>query len=171
MAPKDEHIRRGRLGDLFLDTPGCNAHTTGCDALWGGLPVLTLVGEKMATRVAASLLRCVRNHFDGTRVSFCFVYLIIHHTNPNNISAAGLPELVCTTPEAYENLAVALATDPPRLEALRRRLIETRETCPLFDTARWVRNYERGLQEVWAGYCQGRAPQDVVVREEGGGME
>ena len=57
VAPKDEHIRRGVLADLFLDTPGCNAHTTGCDALWSGLPLLTLVGEKMASRVAASLLR------------------------------------------------------------------------------------------------------------------
>ena len=56
VAPKQEHLRRGPLGDLFLDTPVCNAHTTGCDILWGGVPMLTLVGTKMAERVAASLL-------------------------------------------------------------------------------------------------------------------
>lgn len=56
VAPKEEHIKRGCLADLFLDTPCCNAHTTGCDILWSGTPMLTLVGEKMATRVAASLL-------------------------------------------------------------------------------------------------------------------
>merc|ERR1711865_705169 len=36
IAPKDEHLKRGYLADLFLDTPECNAHTTGCDILWGG---------------------------------------------------------------------------------------------------------------------------------------
>lgn len=70
------------------------------------------------------------------------------------------------TPHVYESLAVALATDPQRLHALRRRLVETREACPLFDTARWVRNYERGLEAVWRRYCEGLAPGDVVVREE-----
>ena len=57
VSPKDEHIRRGLLVDLFLDTPQCNAHTTGCDILWAGTPMITIMGEKMATRVAASLLR------------------------------------------------------------------------------------------------------------------
>lgn len=56
VAPKDEHLRRGYLADLFLDTPVCNAHTTGCDILWGGTPLLTMPGKKMASRVAASLL-------------------------------------------------------------------------------------------------------------------
>lgn len=80
--------------------------------------------------------------------------------------AAGLPELVVESQEAYEALAVALATDPARLHALRRRLVETRESCPLFDTPRWVRNYEKGLQAVWARQRQGLGPADVVVREE-----
>jgi protein O-GlcNAc transferase len=78
---------------------------------------------------------------------------------------------VTETPEAYESLAVALATDPARLGALRRRLVDGRERCPLFDTARWVRNYERGLRAVWRRQCLGMAPADVVVREEGEGEE
>ncbi|CAN0038758.1 unnamed protein product, partial [Heterosigma akashiwo] len=109
VAPKEEHIKRGHLGDLFLDTPCCNAHTTGCDILWSGTPLLTLPGEKQATRVAASLLR-----------------------------AAGLPELIAGSYEEYEELAVALATDPDRLFAARGKLEAARDTSPLFDTPRWV---------------------------------
>ncbi|CAK8542061.1 unnamed protein product [Lathyrus sativus] len=52
---KSEHIRRSSLADLFLDTPLCNAHTTGTDILWASLPMVTLPLEKMATRVAGSL--------------------------------------------------------------------------------------------------------------------
>ncbi len=59
VAPKEEHIRRGYLADLFLDTPVCNAHTTGCDILWSGAPMITVPGERMASRVAASLLNAV----------------------------------------------------------------------------------------------------------------
>ncbi|GLT71032.1 hypothetical protein SLA2020_430770 [Shorea laevis] len=55
VAMKHEHIRRSALADLFLDTPLCNAHTTGTDVLWAGLPMVTLPLEKMATRVAGSL--------------------------------------------------------------------------------------------------------------------
>jgi predicted O-linked N-acetylglucosamine transferase (SPINDLY family) len=78
VAPKEEHIRRGRLADLFLDTPGCNAHTTGCDALWSGLPVLTLMGRKMASRVAGSLLRCV-----GFALCCCCCWLSASLDSPN----------------------------------------------------------------------------------------
>jgi protein O-GlcNAc transferase len=50
VAPREEHVKRGFLADLFLDTPACNAHTTACDILWSGTPMLTMVGDKMATR-------------------------------------------------------------------------------------------------------------------------
>ncbi|KAI3683413.1 hypothetical protein L1987_83916 [Smallanthus sonchifolius] len=59
VATKNEHIRRCSLADLCLDTPLCNAHTTGTDVLWAGLPMVTLPLEKMATRVAGSLYRAV----------------------------------------------------------------------------------------------------------------
>jgi predicted O-linked N-acetylglucosamine transferase (SPINDLY family) len=107
------HVSRGALADLFLDTFVCNAHTTASDALWSGLPVLTYPGETFASRVAASI-----------------------------VSAAGLAELVCSSADDYEETAVALAQDPERLAALRQRLMETRETCPLFDTAALVRDLE-----------------------------
>ncbi|XP_016903711.1 probable UDP-N-acetylglucosamine--peptide N-acetylglucosaminyltransferase SEC [Cucumis melo] len=55
VAMKNEHIKRSALAYLFLDTPLCNAHTTGTDILWAGLPMITLPLEKMATRVVGSL--------------------------------------------------------------------------------------------------------------------
>ncbi|CEG49920.1 probable udp-n-acetylglucosamine--peptide n-acetylglucosaminyltransferase sec-like [Plasmopara halstedii] len=134
VAPKDEHLKRGYLADLFLDTPECNAHTTGCDILWGGTPMITMPQDRMATRVAASLLR-----------------------------AANLSELITTSLEEYEELAVALATDRKRLATLRRRLETERLTCPLFDTKRWVRNLEIGYSMIWARYENGYEPDHIEV--------
>jgi protein O-GlcNAc transferase len=111
VVPREEHLKRGYLADLFLDTPACNAHTTGCDILWSGTPLVTLVGDKMASRVAASLLH-----------------------------AAGLDELITSSYEQYEELAALLAEDPEKLYAMRRHLENTRDNSALFDTARWVRN-------------------------------
>ena len=120
VVPKAEHLARCRLADLSLDTMLFNGHTTSCDMLWGGTPVLTRAGESMAARVGASLLK-----------------------------AAGLPELIASTEEEYVELAVSLATDRDQLFALRQRLENSRESCALFDTPRWVRNFEKALGEAW----------------------
>ena len=72
VAPKDEHIRRGNLADLFLDTPQCNAHTTGCDILWSGTPMVTMIGQKMASRVAASLLKVKKKK----QANSCILHLL-----------------------------------------------------------------------------------------------
>ncbi len=117
--PQPEHLARHRLADLFLDTLVCNAHTTASDALWAGLPVLTCAGRTFASRVAASLLR-----------------------------AADLPELVTDTTQAYEALALQLATDPAMLAELRARLARNRGTCALFDTALFTRQMERAYEDM-----------------------
>ncbi len=83
VAPKEEHVRRGRVADLCLDTPLCNGHTTGMDVLWAGTPVLTLPLESLASRVAASQLY-----------------------------ALGFPELVATSRADYEEIAVRLGNNP-----------------------------------------------------------
>jgi len=83
VAPKEEHVRRGRLADLCLDTPLCNGHTTGMDVLWAGTPVLTLPLETLASRVASSQLH-----------------------------ALGFPELVAVSREDYEEKAVRLGNNP-----------------------------------------------------------
>uniref|UniRef100_A0A0E0JSQ3 protein O-GlcNAc transferase n=1 Tax=Oryza punctata TaxID=4537 RepID=A0A0E0JSQ3_ORYPU len=131
VAAKNEHIRRSALADLFLDTPLCNGHTTGTDILWAGLPMITLPLEKMATRVAGSL--CL---------------------------ATGIgEEMVVNSLEEYEERAVSLAENPLKLEALTNKLKAVRMTCPLFDTARWVKNLERAYLHMWNLHCSGRPPQ------------
>ena len=118
-----DHLARHRHADLFLDTLPCNAHTTASDALWAGLPVLTCVGETFAGRVAGSIVR-----------------------------AAGLSELVATSPSDYEVLALELARDPARLNGIRSRLGAGRETLPLFDMAKRTRDLEAlyvRMAETW----------------------
>jgi predicted O-linked N-acetylglucosamine transferase (SPINDLY family) len=116
-----EYLARLRLGDLFLDTLPYNAHTTAIDALWAGLPVLTRVGEGFAGRVAASLL-----------------------------NAIGLPELITSTVENYQDLAVDLARNPARLTALRRRLADNRLAAPLFDTVLFTQHLESAYRQMHA---------------------
>ena len=108
-----DHLARHALADLFLDTSPYNAHTTASDALWAGLPVLTMVGETFAGRVCASLL-----------------------------GAAGLPELVMPSSKDYEETAISLASSPERLRSLQERLRALRHSCPLFDTRRLTRDIE-----------------------------
>ncbi len=132
--PLQEHLRRHLSAGLFLDTAPYNAHTTASDALWAGLPVLTCPGETFASRVAASLL-----------------------------TAVGLPELIARTPQEYEDLAVALATDPGRLAALRSRLEAGRRTAPLFDTPRFARHLEALYEAMHEQHLAGLAPDHLRV--------
>jgi len=118
--PLPDHLARHRLADLFLDTFPVVAHTTASDALWAGCPLLTLAGETFVSRVAGSLLR-----------------------------ALGLPELIATTWEQYEQTALRLAQDPEALTALRQRLENQRETSGLFDGARFARDLEQAYQRMW----------------------
>ncbi len=109
----EEYLARYRVCDLFLDTFPYNAGTTASDALWVGLPVLTLMGQSFASRMAASLL-----------------------------NAIGLPELITTTQEEYEALAIELANNPQKLESIKLRLAHNRLTTPLFDTPLFTKNLE-----------------------------
>jgi predicted O-linked N-acetylglucosamine transferase (SPINDLY family) len=132
--PVDEHLARQRLADLFLDTLPYNAHTTASDALWAGLPVLTRAGETFASRVAASLLRAVN-----------------------------LPELITTTESEYEELAVTLAHDPQRLQALRQRLQQNHLTAPLFDCKTYTRYLESAYSAIVERYHAGLSPDHIDI--------
>jgi len=137
--PKDAHLARHRLADLGLDTYIVNGHTTTSDALWAGLPVVTLLGPHFASRVSAGLL-----------------------------SAVGLPELVADDLAGYEALALRLARDPDALAAIRARLLENRGTHPLFDTARFARNLEQGFEAAWRRFRENRPPGPIEVRDDAG---
>ena len=130
----ERHLARLRLCDLFLDTWPYNAHTTGSDALLAGLPVLTCMGCSFPSRVGASLLRAV-----------------------------GLPELVTASIEAYEAMALKLATEPGTLAALRMRLAEQLPTCALYDTPRYTRHLEAAYQRMVEHARAGRRPQAITI--------
>jgi len=131
--PLAEHLARHRLADLFLDTHPCNAHTTASDALWAGLPLLTLAGETFVARVAASLLNAIQ-----------------------------LPELITCTQEEYEALAIELATNPDRLKLIRLKLEKNRLTTPLFDTERFTHHLEEAYGVMYERYQDGLLPEHIV---------
>jgi predicted O-linked N-acetylglucosamine transferase (SPINDLY family) len=114
------HLARIAAADLFLDTFPYGAHTTANDALLVGLPVLTCAGETLASRIAGSQLHAI-----------------------------GLPELVTANFADYEALALRLAQHPAELAALRARLATNRPASPLFDMARYTRDFEDLLLRIW----------------------
>lgn len=120
VLPAEQHLSRLAAADLFLDTWPCNAHTTASEALWVGVPPVTVLGETFAQRVAASLLH-----------------------------ASAMPELACPDVARYEQTVRELAADPARRAALRARLVAQRAS-PLFDGVRFARDIESLYERMWA---------------------
>ena len=81
------------------------------------------------------------------------------------LQAMGLSALITSTEAEYEALILALARDPARLKALRQHIAVSRPTSPLFDTKRYTRNFERGLQLAYDLHQQGKPPQDLWITE------
>jgi protein O-GlcNAc transferase len=119
VAAMPDHLGRHALADLYLDTLPYNAHSTVCDALWSGVPVLTCAGRGMAARVAASAL-----------------------------TAMGVPELITRSLDDYGRVARELATQPVRLRALREKIQEARHSAALFATAQYTRDLERAFESM-----------------------
>ena len=132
--PISEHLARHGLADLFLDTLPYNAHTTCSDALWAGLPVLTLMGHTFPGRVAASLL-----------------------------SAVGLSELIANTQEEYVSLAIELATNRKKLDGIKERLAKNRLTAPLFNSTLFVKNLETVYIKMYERYLEGLLPECINI--------
>ena len=129
-----EHLARLSCCDLVLDTPQCNGGTSTADALVAGTPVLTLAGQTLAQRMAASLLH-----------------------------AAGQGDLVTTSLSAYAARAQALLSDPGCLRAQRARLAVARDHALFFAPRRWFASFEAGLEAVWQRHCAGLPPTDLDV--------
>jgi predicted O-linked N-acetylglucosamine transferase (SPINDLY family) len=132
--PKPRHLRRMGLADLVLDTRIYNGHTTTSDALWAGVPVLTLRGSHFASRVSASIL-----------------------------TAFGQPALITETLDGYRDLAVALAGDRARLAALKQETARLKTGAPLFDTKIFARDLERGYAEMWRRYRGGEPASRIDI--------
>ena len=129
-----EHLARIPLADLFLDSFPCGAHTTCTDALWMGLPVLTLIGQSFASRVAASLLQAV-----------------------------GLPELAVQHPDDYEDLAVRLAEDVQALTEIRDHLWQNRRDLPLFDNQAFTMDLAALFDRMASRWLQGLPPAALAA--------
>ena len=128
-----EHLARLSCADLYLDTSPYNAHSTACDALWSGVPVITCAGRSFAGRVAASAL-----------------------------TAMGLPELITHTLTQYEHKALELARNPRLLHALRATLAANRR-APLFDTMQFAGHLEAAYRRMHERAMRGEAPAGFAV--------
>jgi predicted O-linked N-acetylglucosamine transferase (SPINDLY family) len=130
----EEHLARYRAAGLFLDTWPYNAHATASDALWAGVPVLTLAGETFPARVGASL-----------------------------VNAIGLGELIETTDAAYIGSATELATHPDKLAAIKRRLSLNRTSGQLFDMSSYVKHIEAAYRAMYDKHLAGAEPEHIQI--------
>jgi predicted O-linked N-acetylglucosamine transferase (SPINDLY family) len=121
---RDQYMDAYRQLDVILDTFPYNGHMTTCDALWMGVPVVTLAGEMPVSRGGLSLL-----------------------------STVGLQELVAFSEDDFVRIAVELACDPPRLAALRAGLRARMLASPLMDAPRFARNVEAAYRSMWERWC------------------
>jgi len=133
VAAKEEHVRRGQLADVCLDTPLCNGHTTGMDILWTGTPMITLPLDTLASRVASSQLYAI-----------------------------GCPELVAKDRVDYVNIAVKLGTDREYLSQIRAKVWMSRTTCVLFDVRQYCSDFENLLHRIWARYEDSQKPDHIT---------
>jgi predicted O-linked N-acetylglucosamine transferase (SPINDLY family) len=117
--PVPQYLARYRMADLYLDTYPFGSHTTVNDALFAGLPVLTLAGRSMAARASASQLR-----------------------------AAGLAEMIASSQEGYESIALALARNRERLDDLTARLRSRGRTSALFDMTSYAKRFEDAVLRI-----------------------
>jgi predicted O-linked N-acetylglucosamine transferase (SPINDLY family) len=124
-VPLSEYFKRYEQIDVGLDPFPCNGGTTTCDALWMGVPVVTLAGRTAVGRGGVSILANVN-----------------------------LPELIAQTPEQYVQIATDLAGDLPRLAELRRTLRGRMQGSALMDAPRFARNIEGAYRQMWRNWCE-----------------
>lgn len=124
-----DHLDLYSKVSVALDPVPYNGTTTTCEALWMGVPVVTLQGDRHAARVGVSLL-----------------------------TAAGRPELIAATPDDYIRLAAGLITDPARIIEYRRTLRSAMAASRLCDGPAYARGFEGAMRELWANWCAGRRP-------------
>jgi predicted O-linked N-acetylglucosamine transferase (SPINDLY family) len=128
------HLARHKLADLTLDTFPYNSHSTGCESLWAGVPIITLMGKCYHSRVAASLLYAI-----------------------------DLPELVTTTLEDYKNLAINLGVNFDKLRDLKIKLEKNLLNKPLFNTPLFTKNLEKSYKKIYERHKLGQTPDDIYI--------
>lgn len=150
VAPKGQHIARARVCDLFLDTPECNAHTTAADVLWSSTPILTFprYPYKMCSRMAASILKgALPKSSEGYKAA---AELIVGDEEEYELRAVTLAGSL-----AYTREHAGYGQGHGRLADIRKLLWDSRWTCALFDTRRWVDDLESAYEEAWRRWTSG----------------
>ena len=135
-VPVEDYRLRYKLADLFLDTNPYNAGTTASDALWAGLPVITYLGESFASRIAASILRAI-----------------------------GIAELIVQDQLEYEKLAIELAKNPEKLNAIKKNLVANQPRTPLFNTSMFTQYLEMGFEAAMDRYYKGLSPDHIYIKK------
>jgi len=133
VAAKEEHVRRGQLADVCLDTPLCNGHTTGMDVLWAGCPMVTLPLESFASRVASSQMKTL-----------------------------GLGELIAEDYSSYESIAIRLGRDVDYRRSIRSRLYNYRMSSRLFSVKDYASSMERVYKKMFERFNDGQQPEHIL---------
>lgn len=130
----DEHIERQKLADIFLDTYPYNAHTTCIDAIWGGLPVVTLQGDSFSSRVASSILKSLN-----------------------------LDDLVTNTFENYESKAIELSQNKEKLYTIKKAINEKKLTSNVFKTEIYTKYLESAYERMIFNYNNLIKNENIII--------
>jgi len=133
----EEYLAQLKYADIYLDTFTYNAGATASNVLWMGIPIVTKIGNSYSARMASSLLKSI-----------------------------DLPELITTSSEAYEKLALDLSTNPEKLKIIKEKLKVNLKNKPLFDTKLFTKHFENGLEQVFKNYIDGNNPKNIFVKED-----
>lgn len=123
VEPKEDHMRRIQLADVYLDTPSCNGRTTCLDVIWAGLPIVTLPGESFASRAAASQL-----------------------------TTLGLKKTIAANEEDYVQIATNLGLHKTILKKIKLKLWTLRTESNLFVCKSYVEELEKVYRNMWINY-------------------
>jgi len=159
VSERNEHLRRLGCADVFLDTPAYNAHTLGCDALYLGLPMISLL--RSSTRASENQANCICD--DQSTIA---TDKLASRVGASLLRAAEVDDLVYPSMSEYEDAMVKCAINTKWFESIRERLRLSVPVSPLFDTERWVRNLEASFVQMKSMNCdQTNAFPDIIVTD------
>ena len=133
----EEYLAQLKYADIYLDTFTYNAGATASNVLWMGIPIVTKIGNSYSARMASSLLKSI-----------------------------DLPELITTSSETYEKLALDLSTNPEKLKIIKEKLKVNLKNKPLFNTKLFTKHFENGLEQVFKNYIDRNSPKNIFVKED-----
>jgi predicted O-linked N-acetylglucosamine transferase (SPINDLY family) len=131
----EDHLARYKLADLFLDTIPYNAHVTANDALWCGVPVLTLIGASFASRVGASIL-----------------------------NALNMKELIAHSKTEFEDIASSIYKDPKKFKSIKQKLLNNKINTTFFNTKLYTKNLELAYLDIYKKNKKNLKPENIYIK-------